>query len=58
LNSQYDTFISRIYGKTRQIKVQHLIPKVSTKNIEVSLPLHEGAIFKKMDDYIRNEKLS
>ncbi|CAD8206825.1 unnamed protein product [Paramecium octaurelia] len=58
LNQQYDEFVNKIYGKTRQIKIHHLIPKQTNKVFEITTPQYEDAIYKKMDDYIKNEKLS
>ncbi|CAD8100745.1 unnamed protein product [Paramecium primaurelia] len=58
LNQQYDEFVNKIYGKTRQIKIHHLIPKQTNKVFELITPQYEDAIYKKMDDYIKNEKLS
>ncbi|CAK66521.1 unnamed protein product (macronuclear) [Paramecium tetraurelia] len=58
LNQQYDEFVNKIYGKTKQIKIHHLIPKQTNKVFELSTPQFEDAIYKKMDDYIKNEKLS
>ena len=57
LEIKFETFVNRIYGKQRRRKI--MLCGDETKDIQESHKnVIEKAIFKKMDDVYRNERLS